>query len=77
MRYVARYIPSKRTLSTASHGYLSNSRSRITPQLQFFNSVTGDGSQIPTYRVIDGAGKVIEGATAPHVRSFRHVPFDC
>ena len=53
--------------STASHGYLSNSRSPITTQLGFVNSVTQDGSQIPTFRVLDGAGKVIEGAPEPDV----------
>lgn len=28
-----------------------------------------EGKQIPTYRVLDGAGNVIEGAELPEVRS--------
>lgn len=55
-----------RLYSTAPpHGYLSDSRSAITTELRFLNSVTPEGSQIPTYRVLDGYGKVIEGAEVP------------
>ena len=32
--------------------------------------MTGDGSQIPTFRVLDGAGKLLEGADAPEVYFF-------
>lgn len=34
-------------------------------KLGFFNSVTGDGSKIPSYRVLDGFGIPIEGAEVP------------
>ena len=54
-------------LPSQSHGHLPTSQSPITPKLQFFNSVMEDGKQIPTYRVLDGAGKVIEGAQLPEV----------
>ena len=36
-------------------------------KLEFFNSVTGEAGQIPTYRVIDGVGRPIEGAEVPQV----------
>ncbi|GBE86798.1 hypothetical protein SCP_1000400 [Sparassis crispa] len=39
----------------------------ITSKLHFINSVNEDGSQIPMYRVLDGAGKVIEGAEVPEI----------
>ncbi|GJJ09876.1 hypothetical protein Clacol_004100 [Clathrus columnatus] len=58
-------LNSRKAYSTKAHGYLSNSRSPITPELRFFNSVTGDDSQIPTYRIIDNTGAVIEGADIP------------
>ncbi|KIP09697.1 hypothetical protein PHLGIDRAFT_102443 [Phlebiopsis gigantea 11061_1 CR5-6] len=65
-------VPRCRSLATASsqlplHGHLPTSQSPITPKLQFFNSVTEDGKQIPTYRVLDGSGKVIEGAELPEL----------
>lgn len=63
-----------RSLATAasqvpaqSYGNLPTSRSPITPKLAFFNSVMEDGKQIPTYRVLDGSGKLIEGAQLPEV----------
>lgn len=46
---------------------LPKSNSPIVSKLDFFNSVTGNGSQIPTYRVIDGSGKLLEGAELPEV----------
>lgn len=52
------------------HGHLSTSQSPIVSKLHFFNSVTGNGAQIPTYRVIDGEGKPIDGAEVPEVRFF-------
>jgi len=42
------------------------SRSLVS-KLHFFNSVTADGQQIPTYRVLDGAGKLLDGAELPEV----------
>lgn len=60
-----------RLFTTATYiaplGHLSNSHSPITSRLSFVNSLTEDGSQIPTFRVLDGAGKVIEGAQEPDV----------
>lgn len=49
------------------------SQSPITPDLQFFNSVTGGQGLIPTYRVLDGVGKPIEGAQVPEIdEAFAH-----
>ncbi|TFK40771.1 branched-chain alpha-keto acid dehydrogenase E1-alpha subunit [Crucibulum laeve] len=48
--------------------HLPNSSSPITPKLEFFNSVTGSSEkQIPTYRVLDGVGKPIDGAELPEI----------
>ena len=51
-----------------AHGHLPSSTSPITSKLHFFNSVMEGGKQIPTYRVIDGAGQPLEGAVVPEVR---------
>ena len=48
-----------------AHGLLPTSQSPITPKPHFFNSVSTDGKQLPTYRIIDGVGNVIEGAELP------------
>lgn len=65
-----RAIP-KRALSSTSPTYLNEhlpkSTSPIVSNPHFFNSVTPDGSGIPTYRVLDGSGKVLEGAEVPEV----------
>ncbi|KAH9997829.1 putative 2-oxoisovalerate dehydrogenase alpha subunit mitochondrial precursor [Russula vinacea] len=37
-----------------SHGVLPTSQSPITPKPHFFNAVSTDGKQLPTYRIIDG-----------------------
>ena len=50
------------------HGLLPTSQSPITPKPHFFNSVSTDGKQLPTYRIIDGVGNVIEGAELPEAR---------
>jgi 2-oxoisovalerate dehydrogenase E1 component alpha subunit len=50
------------------HGLLPTSQSPITHKPYFFNAVTTDGNQLPTYRIIDGVGNVIEGAELPEVR---------
>lgn len=47
--------------------HLPTTNSPIVSNLNFFNSVTGDGTQIPTFRVLDGVGKPIEGAILPDV----------
>jgi len=39
----------------------------IANKLQFINSVTGSSTRIPTYRVLDGIGKPIEGSELPEV----------
>jgi 2-oxoisovalerate dehydrogenase E1 component alpha subunit len=41
--------------------------SSAVSKLVFFNSVTGDGSKIPDYRVLDAFGAPIEGAEVPEV----------
>lgn len=43
-------------------------------KLAFFNSVTGDGSKIPSYRVLDGFGIPIEGAEVPEACVRSSVP---
>ncbi|KAI0061627.1 branched-chain alpha-keto acid dehydrogenase E1-alpha subunit [Artomyces pyxidatus] len=53
--------------TTEGHGILPSTQSPITSKLHFFNSVTGDGKQIPTYRVLDGVGNLIEGAELPQI----------
>jgi len=47
--------------------YLPTTNSPISSNLNFFNSVTGDGTQIPTFRVLDGVGKPLEGAILPDI----------
>ncbi|KAF8500938.1 branched-chain alpha-keto acid dehydrogenase E1-alpha subunit [Russula emetica] len=49
------------------HGLLPTSQSPITSKPHFFNSVSTDGKQLPTYRIIDGVGNVIEGAELPEL----------
>jgi 2-oxoisovalerate dehydrogenase E1 component alpha subunit len=46
---------------------LPTTNSRIVSELSFFNSVTGNDTQIPTFRVLDGVGKPLEGAVLPDV----------
>jgi len=46
---------------------LPNSHSPITPTPHFFNAVSTDGKQLPTYRIIDGVGNVIQGAELPEL----------
>ena len=79
----AAYIPSravvsrKELLSTAPSN-LSDQlqvhhlmpKDTLVPKLQFFNSVTSGSGQIPTYRVLDGAGKLTEGGQLPDVCKF-------
>ena len=55
------------TSPTHLNEHLPKSTSPIVPKPHFFNSVTPDGSGIPTYRVLDGSGKVLDGAEAPEV----------
>jgi 2-oxoisovalerate dehydrogenase E1 component alpha subunit len=38
-----------------------------TTQLNFMSSVLPEGERIPSYRVLDGTGNVIEGAELPDV----------
>lgn len=53
--------------SSEGPAHLPNSQSPITPKLRFFNSITEEGKQIPTYRVLDGIGNLIEGAELPEI----------
>ena len=46
---------------------LPTTNSQIVSELSFFNSVTGNNTQIPTFRVLDGVGKPLEGAVIPDV----------
>lgn len=64
------------TISTSSsaprlpnehHGHLPNSQSLITSKLHFFNSVMGEGKQIPSFRILGHDGKPVEGAEVPEV----------
>ncbi|KAF9018538.1 branched-chain alpha-keto acid dehydrogenase E1-alpha subunit [Hymenopellis radicata] len=54
-------------MSTRTPERLPNTQSPIIPNLKFFNSVTPDGEQIPTYRVLDGSGKILDGADAVEI----------
>lgn len=60
-----------RSFSSTSAARLENvlprSSSPIVAKPHFFNSVTGDGSTIPTYRILDGSGKVLDGAEVPEI----------
>ncbi|KAG9023409.1 hypothetical protein FS837_005830, partial [Tulasnella sp. UAMH 9824] len=52
-------------LTQSRHGNLpGSSQSPITTQLHFFNSVLEE-TRIPTFRVLDSGGKIIEGAHIP------------
>lgn len=53
--------------SSEGPAHLPNSQSPITPKLRFFNSITEEGKQIPTYRILDGIGNLIEGAELPEI----------
>lgn len=55
------------TLHVSSLGIIPTTQSPVVSNLSFFNSVTGDGSKIPTYRVLDGLGTPVEGAEVPEV----------
>ncbi|GLB38238.1 putative branched-chain alpha-keto acid dehydrogenase E1-alpha subunit [Lyophyllum shimeji] len=55
-----------RGLTTAA-GNLPNSKSPIVSKPKFINSVTGSDELIPTFRVLDGVGKPIEGAEVPEI----------
>lgn len=46
---------------------LPTTSSPIVSELNFFNSVTGNNTQIPTFRILDGVGKPLEGAVLPDV----------
>ncbi|KAF8073875.1 branched-chain alpha-keto acid dehydrogenase E1-alpha subunit [Lyophyllum atratum] len=55
-----------RGLASAA-GNLPNSKSPIVAKLKFFNSVTGSDELIPTFRVLDGVGRPIDGAEVPEI----------
>ncbi|KAJ6525236.1 branched-chain alpha-keto acid dehydrogenase E1-alpha subunit [Mycena vulgaris] len=60
-----------RSLATRTRGIhlgqLPNSGSPIVSTLSFFNSVTPPGEKIPTFRVLDGLGKPVDGAELPDI----------
>lgn len=61
-----------RSLSTSAHRsqeLLPTTNSPIVAKLDFFNSVGGRDKPIPTYRLIDGTGKLLDDAELPDVRS--------
>ncbi|KAI6103076.1 hypothetical protein EV401DRAFT_733909 [Pisolithus croceorrhizus] len=62
------------TIPTSDQGILPTSRSPIVSELRFFNSITSEQGQIPTYRVLDGIGVPVEGSQLPEVRLFRFGP---
>ncbi|KAG6833439.1 hypothetical protein H0H87_006805 [Tephrocybe sp. NHM501043] len=47
-------------------GSLPNSKSPFVSKLNYVNAVQNDGL-IPTFRVLDGAGKLIDGAELPEI----------
>ncbi|KAF8158173.1 branched-chain alpha-keto acid dehydrogenase E1-alpha subunit [Crassisporium funariophilum] len=60
----------KRALSQSAarrQEHLPTTQSPIVSKLHFFNSVTGNDTQIPTFRVLDGVGKPLEGAKIPEI----------
>lgn len=64
-RVVARKWATRGLASSAGH--LPNTRSPFVSNLKFINSVTGGDELLPTYRVLDGLGKPVEGAEIPEV----------
>ena len=64
-----RLIHSTPSSPDPSLGKLPSSQSSFTTNLAFFNAILPEGHQIPTYRVLDGFGNIIEDATAPEVRN--------
>ncbi|KAF8645190.1 hypothetical protein AX16_008017 [Volvariella volvacea WC 439] len=60
-----RFVRGLATTPRRFQDVLPESRSPIVPKLHFFNSVTGSDQQIPTFRVLDGVGKLIDGAELP------------
>ncbi|KAG8716451.1 hypothetical protein FRC11_008600 [Ceratobasidium sp. 423] len=73
-RQFAKVVSSRAVSATAAeapqqarHGHLPGvPSSAITSKMHFFNSVL-ESKSIPTYRVIDGSGVVIEGAEVPEI----------
>ncbi|PPQ92829.1 hypothetical protein CVT25_004317 [Psilocybe cyanescens] len=52
---------------TRQRDLLPTTQSPIVSKLDFFNSVGGKDKQIPTYRLLDGVGKPLEGAKLPDI----------
>ncbi|KAF9483521.1 hypothetical protein BDN70DRAFT_873833 [Pholiota conissans] len=67
---VSRALPAlSRAFSSAPARHrdlLPTTNSPIVSKLSFFNSVQGN-EQIPTYRILDGVGKPLEGAELPEI----------
>ncbi|PPR02841.1 hypothetical protein CVT24_002319 [Panaeolus cyanescens] len=66
----------RRSFSTGiprRNDHLPTTNSPIITKLDFFNSVTGNDTQIPTYRLLDGVGKPLDGAQLPEIdEAFAH-----
>uniref|UniRef100_A0A8H7XT09 2-oxoisovalerate dehydrogenase subunit alpha n=2 Tax=Psilocybe cubensis TaxID=181762 RepID=A0A8H7XT09_PSICU len=52
---------------TSRRDLLPTTQSPIITKLDFFNSVGGKDNPIPTYRLIDGVGKPLQGAQLPDI----------
>ncbi|TCD70741.1 hypothetical protein EIP91_001770 [Steccherinum ochraceum] len=61
------YVRATSQVAAEPYGHLPTSQSPITPKMNFINSVTPDGTQIPTYRVLDGVGELLDGAELPEI----------
>ncbi|KAF9556733.1 branched-chain alpha-keto acid dehydrogenase E1-alpha subunit [Agrocybe pediades] len=53
--------------TTRNRDLLPTTSSPIVSKLKYFNTVTGSDAQIPTYRLLDGTGKPLEGAELPDI----------
>ncbi|KAG6850343.1 hypothetical protein H0H93_014616 [Arthromyces matolae] len=63
---VSRQLSRQWAKGLASVANLPNSKSPITSKLNFFNAVQNEGL-IPTFRVLDGTGNLIDGAELPEI----------
>ncbi|KZW03819.1 branched-chain alpha-keto acid dehydrogenase E1-alpha subunit [Exidia glandulosa HHB12029] len=58
-------LQARRLHDQVNHGTLPHTGLPLTPKLEFFNSVAS--GPIPTFRVLDGEGRVLEGAEEPEI----------
>ncbi|KDR82883.1 hypothetical protein GALMADRAFT_238516 [Galerina marginata CBS 339.88] len=64
---VARTARAFSQCSARRREFLPTTSSPIVSKLDFFNSVSGEHNPIPTYRLLDGVGKPLEGAELPDI----------